>query len=182
LRRADSLPKAARATLLVRCFVAHAVYLREIVGVKTYRSILLLVLAFAGAASVAFGEAPWQTDFKKAQEDAKSNHKFVLMEFTGSDWCPPCIRLKKDVFSTREFEEYANKNFVLVELDFPRRKTQPRELTVQNQELASRFGVEVFPSVIILDSDGKKVGELLGYDPSITVQSYIDELEKARKS
>ncbi|MEP6603915.1 MAG: thioredoxin family protein [Spartobacteria bacterium] len=150
---------------------------------KKHRPILLLTLALVlTLPSIVRAEVEWQTDFKKAQEEAKSNHKFLLVEFTGSDWCPPCMRLRKDVFSTREFQDYANKNFVLLELDFPRRKSLSKELTMQNQELASRFGIEVFPSIIILNSEGKKVGELLGYDPTVTVQNYISELEKARKS
>jgi thioredoxin-related protein len=157
--------------------------LRDIDGVNHYRSLGLLVAALSLLATAALrGESGWQTDFKKAQEEAKASNKFLLLDFTGSDWCPPCMQLKRDIFSTREFQDYASKNFVLLELDFPRVKSQPREVTMQNQQLASRFGIEVFPSVIILNTDGKKVGELLGYDPTLTVRTYIQELEKARKS
>src|SRR5947209_17010939 len=83
-------------------------------------------------------DTEWLTDFKKAQEAARTTHKPLLIEFTGSDWCPPCIMLRRDVFSSKQFQEYAAKTFVLLELDFPRRKEQPRELTMQNQELAAR--------------------------------------------
>lgn len=123
----------------------------------------------------------WLTDYKKAQEEAKSSNKLLLMEFTGSDWCGPCILLQRQVFSSPEFQDYAKKNFVLLELDFPRAKTQPHEMVVQNQELADRYGISVFPSAIILNGDGKKIGELLGYDPEGRSRGYIEELEKARK-
>jgi protein disulfide-isomerase len=126
-------------------------------------------------------ESHWLTDYKKAQEEAKSSNKFLLMEFTGSDWCGPCILLQREVFSSPEFQDYAKKNLVLLEVDFPRMKTQPHEVVAQNQELAYRYGISVFPSAIILNGDGKKVGELLGYDPGAGSKGYIEELEKARK-
>jgi disulfide reductase len=126
-------------------------------------------------------ESRWLTDYTKAQQEAKSSNKFLLMEFTGSDWCGPCILLQRQVFSSPEFQDYAGKNFVLLELDFPRTKTQPHEVVVQNQELAHRYGISVFPSAIILNGDGKKIGELLGYDPDGGSRGYIEELEKAQK-
>ena len=73
-------------------------------------------------------EATWLTDLPKAQAQAKAEKKIVLMDFTGSDWCPPCKALHKNVFSTQEFQEYAAKNLVLVEVDFPRAKQQTEEL------------------------------------------------------
>ena len=153
-------------------------------GVKNYRAILVMPLALGLAFSgfVARAETPWQTDYKKAQQEAKANNKPLLINFTGSDWCPPCKMLEKEIFSTREFKEYASKNFVLLEIDFPRRKEQSAELARQNQELAMRYHIEVFPSIIVLSSDVKKIGELLGYDPGTSVDAYIAELEKLRKS
>jgi thioredoxin-related protein len=151
--------------------------------VKTHRLTLLLVAICALASAAPLRAEPsWQTDFKKAQEEAKNAHKFLLVEFTGSDWCPPCMRLRQEVLATREFQDYAGKNYILVELDFPRHKTQTPELTKQNQELAYKFGIEAFPSLLIFNSEGKKVGELMGYDPGMGVSGYIAELEKARKS
>ena len=122
------------------------------------------------------------TDYKKAQEEAKANNKALLMDFTGSDWCPACVELQKEIFSKPEFRDYASKNFVFLEIDFPRRKPQPQEVVLQNQELAAQYGIEAFPSVIMLSRDGKKIGELIGYNPDITVEMYIAELEKFRKS
>jgi protein disulfide-isomerase len=144
---------------------------------------LLTIAAGLGAvlALSAQAETPWLTDYKKAQEQAKSSNKLLLIEFTGSDWCPPCRMLQKEVLSTPEFKDLASKNFVLVEIDFPRTKEQSRELVEQNQMLAQRFGIQGFPSIIILNTDGKKLGELVGYDPRAGWKGYIESLEKIRK-
>jgi thioredoxin-related protein len=133
------------------------------------------------SASTTTPSASWLIDYKKAQEEAKSNSKFMLLNFTGSDWCPGCIMLRRDVFDSDQFRDYASKNFVLVEVDFPRGKLQRPEVAEQNQTLAERFGIQVFPTVVILNSEGKKVGVLLGYDPSEGAKGYIAELEKFRK-
>ena len=126
-------------------------------------------------------ESGWLVDYKKAQEQAKSDKKLLLLNFTGSDWCPGCIMLARDVFATEQFKDYANKNFVLVEIDFPRSRLQRPEVAEQNQTLAEHFGIQVFPTVVILNSDGKKIGGLIGYDPDAGVKGYIAELEKFKK-
>jgi thioredoxin-related protein len=157
--------------------------LPEVGRVKNLRT-LVCIAAGCGLAILypARADASWQTDYKKAQEEAKASNKLLVMEFTGSDWCPPCMQLQRDVFSKPEFQDYATKNLVLLELDFPRRKSQAPDLAKQNEELAARYGIEAFPSVIILNADGKKVGEFIGFDPNTTVGSYIAQLEKLRKS
>ena len=135
----------------------------------------------APASSAQASEAVWLTDYKAAQEQAKSSHKLILLQFTGSDWCPPCRMLKSQVLVTREFQDYASKNFVLVELDFPRAKILSPEVTEQNHMLGRQFGIQVFPTIIILNSDGKKVGELQGYDPRAGKEGFIASLEQVRK-
>lgn len=127
------------------------------------------------------GTEVWLTDYKSAQEQAKASNKLLLLQFTGSDWCPPCRMLKNQVLDTREFVDYASKNFVLVELDFPRAKVLAPEIAQQNQILAQHFGIQVFPSIIILDSDGKKIGELQGYDPRGGLEGFLASLERVRK-
>ena len=133
------------------------------------------------AASPTPATEGWLTDYKSAQEQAKASNRLLLLQFTGSDWCPPCRMLRKQVFSTREFVDYASKNFVLVELDFPRTKMLAPEIAQQNQILAQHFGIQVFPSIIILNSDGKKVGELIGYDPRGGLEGFLASLERVRK-
>ena len=110
--------------------------------------------------------ADWQTDYAKALQTAKAQNKRVLLDFTGSDWCPPCIALRKRVFSSAEFGAYAQKNLILVELDYPQRKPQPAQLKNQNEKLSRDYGIEEkgFPTVILLDPSGKVLRELTGYD------------------
>jgi len=134
-----------------------------------------LVLA---AASLPAADLAWQTDLPKAQAAAKAQNKLVLLDFTGSDWCGWCIKLKKEVFSTPEFAAYAAKNLVLVEVDFPRKKTLPAEQKKANDALAAQYKIEGFPTIIVLGPDGKKVGEL-GYQPG-GPKAFIAELEKLK--
>jgi thioredoxin-related protein len=107
----------------------------------------------------------WQTDYSAALAQAGKEHKLVLLDFTGSDWCVWCMKLSKDIFSQSEFKEFAAKNLVLVELDFPSGKPQPDEVKAQNNALAAKFGVEGFPTLILVDVGGKEVARHVGYLP-----------------
>jgi protein disulfide-isomerase len=89
----------------------------------------------------------WHTDLNKAVNISISENKPMMLFFTGSDWCGWCIRLKKEVFNYPEFEEWTKDNVVLVELDFPRRKTIDPKILNQNRELARIFGVSGYPTV-----------------------------------
>lgn len=155
------------------------------VGVVGLGALLLATekeqIATAASAVSSSEETVWITDYKKAQQQAKSTHKFLLLQFTGSDWCPPCRLMQKEILSTREFQDYASKNFVLMEVDFPRARVQAPEVAEQNQMLAHQFGIEAFPTIIILNTEGKKVGELVGFDPRAGLQNYLASLEKIRK-
>ena len=117
---------------------------------------------------VSAAEPSWLTDATKAQAQAKAENKLVLLDFTGSDWCGWCIKLNKEVFSTPEFAEYAKKNLVLVEVDFPRRKELSEAQKSANETLSKKYGIKGFPTLVLLDGGGKKVGEL----------SYSDGVEK----
>ena len=98
------------------------------------------------------------------------------MDFTGSDWCGWCILLDREVFSKPEFKEYANKNLILVEVDFPR-KRDTAEPEKQNEQLAREYQVEGFPTIVVLNGDGKIVGSwaTLPGGPA----AFIAELEQA---
>lgn len=122
----------------------------------------LLVLGLS-VATVKAGEPEWTTDLAKAQAKAKAEKKMVMLDFTGSDWCGWCIKLHKEVFSTKEFADYASKNLVLVEVDFPRNKKQDEAEKKANRELAEKYKVKGYPTIIVLDADGKQVGNL-SYD------------------
>ena len=123
-------------------------------------TLLLSVLCFS--ASSGFAAAGWEDDYEKAVAKAKAEKKMVLLDFTGSDWCGWCIKLDKEVFSQKEFKDYAKENLVLVELDFPQGKKLSKKLKEQNEKLKNEHSVKGFPTIIVLNSEGTKVGQL-GY-------------------
>ncbi|MEY2526928.1 MAG: hypothetical protein QOE73_1699 [Verrucomicrobiota bacterium] len=148
---------------------------------KIFRFIPALAIVF-GLAGTSFAAAKsgWLTDYKQAQQEAKANHKLLLLDFTGSDWCGWCIKMDREVFSNPKFKEYASKNLVLLELDFPRRKPQSETERKQNEELAGQYRIEAFPTLVVLNGDGKKLWENPGFFPD-GVEAFIAELEKLRK-
>jgi thioredoxin-related protein len=150
----------------------------EVGGMK--RLILALALG-AGllAASSVRADSTWETDYAKAQQEAKESNKLLLLDFTGSDWCGWCIKLNREVFSKPEFKDYASKNLVLVEVDFPRWKSLSANVRKQNEQLAQRYQIEGFPTIVVLNGDGKPVG-VLGYMEG-GPQAFIAELKKLRK-
>lgn len=137
------------------------------------------VLGRAGAADLI-----WQTDLPQALIQAKAEKKLVLMDFTGSDWCPPCQMLAKKVLDQPEFAAYAKTNLVLVQVDFPRLKPQADAVKAASAALAGAFKVEGFPTLIALNpnsttvwrTDGVTMGFLEGGP-----QGLITQLEAAGK-
>jgi len=100
----------------------------------------------------------WQTDIEKAKQSAKTEHKLILLNFSGSDWCGPCIRLRKEIFESAVFEKYAEQDLVLVNADFPRLKKNQlsKEQQKKNDELADVYNKEgAFPLTLLLSADGK---------------------------
>ncbi|RME93663.1 MAG: thioredoxin family protein [Verrucomicrobia bacterium] len=124
---------------------------------------LALLAVAALATSVSAGELKWLTSMDEALAKAKKENKLVLMDFTGSDWCFFCIKLEKEVFSTREFQEYAAKNLVLLKLDFPRKKKLPAEQEKANRALMEKYKVRGFPTLVILSPEGKELDRKVGY-------------------
>jgi len=100
----------------------------------------------------------WNTDFERAKAKAKAEGKYMLVDFSGSDWCGWCVKLGKEVFSQNAFKAYAHENLVLMLVDFPRDKSkQSADEQKQNQALAEEFGIQGFPTVYILDPDGTPI-------------------------
>jgi protein disulfide-isomerase len=132
----------------------------------------------SSSASKPGEKATWYVDFADAKKFAKDENKMLLMDFTGSDWCGWCIKLDREVFSTSEFSEYAAKNLVLLKLDFPKKSQLPEALQKQNQSLAQEYDIEGFPTVIVLNSQAKKIATL-GYQAG-GPKAYIDTLEKVK--
>lgn len=120
----------------------------------------LAVLSLLTSASLA--AAGWGEDYDKALAQASADKKMVLLDFTGSDWCGWCMKLDKEVFSKPEFKNYAKENLVLVEVDFPQAKHQSKKLKEQNEKLKQEHRVQGYPTIVVLNAEGKKVGEL-GY-------------------
>lgn len=123
---------------------------------------LCLALTALVAALPAHAEIKWLTDLDEAQKVATKEKKAILVDFTGSDWCGWCIRLKKEVFDEKAFE-VASKDFIFVELDFPRGKKLAPELKAKNDALAKKFNVQGFPTIMLLNAQGEAFAQT-GYE------------------
>ncbi len=146
---------------------------------KIVRALFLGIACGALSVSAARAEATWLSDFQQAQAEAKASHKLLLLNFTGSDWCGWCMRLQAEVFSQPEFAEFAKQNLVLLTVDFPHAKPLSGEVRIQNRALLQKYGIEGFPTIVVLNGDGKPVG-VLGYLPG-GPSAFIDELKKLPK-
>ena len=136
---------------------------------KLILSLLLLATITARA------EVTWLTDLEAAKAKGVKENKPVLVDFTGSDWCPPCIQLHKVVFQSAEFAAVASK-YVLVELDYPRKTPQAPELKAKNAELSKKFGISGFPTVLLIDAkSGEVFGKTVGFGGQ-TAKEYLDKL------
>lgn len=111
------------------------------------KKIIISTLLVLSSLSIQAQDLYWETNVNKAIEVSKKTKKPLLMFFTGSDWCGWCIRLQKEVLKTPEFANWAQKNVVLVELDYPRAKAQSNEIKQQNAQLQQIFGIQGFPTV-----------------------------------
>lgn len=118
----------------------------------------------------------WTDDMDAALKQAKSENKQVLIDFTGSDWCGWCIKLDNEVFDKPEFVEQAPKEYVLVKLDFPQNKKLPEAIETQNKKWAANLGVQGFPTVVLLDSEGKPYAQT-GYQAG-GPEKYLASLKK----
>ena len=148
------------------------------------KKIALSLIAGFTLLGASAAELEWLTNLPQAKSQAKAENKVVLMDFTGSDWCPPCKKLKKDVFSSEEFATFAKANLVLVEVDFPKTKKemekQSAELKKANEALSTKYNIEVYPTVIVLSPEGKQLSKETGYDGS-GAKEFVAKLQKAIK-
>lgn len=127
-------------------------------------------------AKVEEWQEEWQTDYTNAVETAKQEGKYLLLNFSGSDWCGWCIRLEDEVFSKSEFKTYAADRLVCVTLDFPRSKVLSEDEQEQNQQLAQKHQVQGFPTVLLLNPDETIIGKT-GYRQG-GPQAYAEHLEE----
>ena len=126
-----------------------------------------LILSFLLIGSFLFINAQdWQTDFEKAKALATEKDRNIVLVFSGSDWCAPCIKLETEIWSSEEFKNYSADHFILIKADFPRKRAN--KLTDQQQEknnqLAEKYNTQgYFPFVVVLDKNGKVLGTT-GYE------------------
>lgn len=124
----------------------------------------------------------WHTNYDKAVALAKEENKQVLVLFTGSDWCPPCRSLKANVFDHEDFKAWANENVILVFLDFPRSIELPESLVAQNRQLAQKYEIRGYPTVILLNADGVELSREVGFGGGTPTEWITNLTEKAASS
>ena len=135
---------------------------------------LFSMMSLAAIVAPAFA-AEWLTDLEAAKKQAAAENKAILVDFTGSDWCGYCIRLKKNVFDKPEFADYAKDKFVLLEIDVPNNPKFDRELLKKNRQLCSDFNVSGFPTILVLTPQGEVAGGFVGGKPDLNaVQAALD--------
>lgn len=118
----------------------------------------------------------WLTNIDEAKKTAAKKNLPILVDFSGSDWCGWCIKLEKEVFSKSEFKKFSKDNVILLLVDFPNKKKQSAAQKKHNMELAQKFGIRGFPTILLLDKNGKKLAQT-GYKPG-GVKNYISHLKE----
>ena len=126
----------------------------------------------------------WLADFQEAQTQARESHKLILLNFAGSDWCGPCIKMTRDIFEQEVFSQYAKRNLLLVRADFPRLKKNRLEAKqkAHNEKLADTYNPKgKFPLTLLLDEEGKILKSWDGYTGE-SPQNFIKEIEGYRNA
>ncbi|WP_428666726.1 thioredoxin family protein [Runella sp.] len=130
-------------------------------------------------AGLLFSAPQWGGNFEKAKAEAAQNNKYILLNFCGSDWCGPCIKLKKDIFESEDFQQYAEGHLVLVRADFPRQKKNQLETaqTAHNEALAEKYNPQgKFPFTLLLDANGKVLKEWEGYPKTLNTLAFVHDI------
>ncbi len=121
----------------------------------------------------------WLTHLEKGRAEAAVSNKLIILNFSGSDWCGPCIRLKKEIFSSDTFANYSSKNLVLVNADFPRYKKNelPKQQVKENEALAEKYNpLGRFPLTVLLNANGQVLKQWDGL-PDETAEKFVDEIK-----
>jgi len=135
-------------------------------------------LLFLSLILSVFTSITWLGDFNIATKEALASHKLILINFSGSDWCGPCIRLRKEILESDAFEKYAAGNLILVRADFPRqKKNQLEKAQVKlNESLADRYNPDgKFPYTLIVDEHGKILKTWDGF-PGESPEKFVQEI------
>ncbi|MEI6055354.1 MAG: thioredoxin fold domain-containing protein [Lentisphaerota bacterium] len=140
------------------------------------KSIAILAVVLSATLSYA-ADLTWMDNFSDAEAKAAKDNKYIFADFTGSDWCPWCIKLDAEVLNTPEFKEYAKDNLILFKADFPRNKQISDKVKDQNVRLMDKYSVMGFPTILIIDQEGGVVATM-GYEQGGPVP-YIASIKKA---
>ena len=135
--------------------------------------ILIIVLFSTFMSSVT-----WLGDYNQATSEAAQTHKLILINFSGSDWCGPCIRERKEILETATFESFASDHLILVRADFPRQKKNQlsKEQIRKNEALADKFNSQgKFPYTLLVDENGKVLKEWDGF-PNESPEKFVEQL------
>ena len=125
----------------------------------------------------------WGNNLEKALASAAADQKLVILNFSGSDWCGPCIQLKKEIFESEEFKTFADTRLELVRADFPRQKKNqlPKEQLKYNEALAEKYNPSgKFPLTLLLSPDGKVLRTWDGYPKDLSSGKMIQIIQSAR--
>ena len=136
---------------------------------------LLCIIMVGLIANLASAAGVWETEFSASTNAAKAANRYVLVDFSGSDWCGWCIRLDKEVFKRKHFRDYAKDNLVCVLLDSPQGKKLKKALQTQNKALRQTYGVRGYPTVLVLSPDGELVART-GYREG-GAEAYVEYLK-----
>lgn len=143
------------------------------------RKVIVIVFVFIGSLSYSQN---WKTSFEEAKLEATEENKNILLVFSGSDWCAPCIKLDNVVWKSEAFQSEAEKNWVIYKADFPKKKANQLapELAESNKKLAEKYNRNgSFPLVILLDKTGKVIG-MTGFK-NISASEYIQLIHSLEK-
>ena len=153
------------------------------ITLRSHYRVALTLLAVIGLSLTAVAEEGWLVDFAKAKAQSVKEGKPILMEFTGSDWCPPCKALHKNVLTSAVFKKQMPEKFILLKLDNPRDKSKqtPAEIA-QYKKLSSEYKVRGVPTVIIADAKGKEQHRQVGYRSSVTAEQWVAKIMAAVKA
>ena len=127
------------------------------------KKLAMFIFALSLGLSVFASGKGWMTNLEDAMKLSEQSGKPILLEFAGSNWCVPCIILKKNVFSKKVFVDFAKKNLILVLIDFPDPSNLTEKQKVYNQKLYIKYKAQGFPTVLLLDSKGKILSRTTGY-------------------
>jgi thioredoxin-related protein len=129
--------------------------------------------------SITFSFAHWHNDLDEAKEIARKEHRYIILNFSGSDWCGPCIQMHKEIFENSVFTQLADSSLVLMNADFPRLKKNqlPAKQQALNNKLADLYNPQGnFPFTLLLNADGKVLKEWNGF-PNLSAEAFTHQVK-----